>query len=358
MMISSIGIDRMRFINVTIDSIDLNCYKGHIVAGEGIEIHEINLGQVIEIADMNITIKGNSSNEKDNYLMKLKLNRVPYLDLSIDVNAPRLLYGTNEVNISDSNDMYLLIKEMKDKFHEIGIDINLDKAIISNFEINYNSHNPKLLDTFRLIKRSLDQEKEKVFLVDSNGETESLMINLSDRKIKIYNKAKQLEDTGQVVSNKHTVRVEVSTNNTMLIRKLCKSNVATIDKFITSFDDLKIWFIDTVRKRLKLAIDRYCNDIEESIYNRLIKGERYYSILLGVATNGDIVDMIIFDNAVKKYYKETGKKKPNTIIKSYHRKLREYDEKLYQRLVNNLVEINKLFEEIEENFTTSDICES
>lgn len=352
MMISSIGIDRIRLINVTIDSIDLNCYKGHIVAGEGIEIYEINLGQAIEIADIDITIKGNSNNEKDNYLMKLKLNRVPYLDLSIDVNAPRVLYGTNEVNISDSNDMYLLIKEIKDKFIKVGIDINLDKAIISNFEVNYNSHNTKLLDTFKLIKRSLDHEKEKVFLVDSNGETESLMINLSNRKIKIYNKAKQLEDTGQIAINKDTVRVEVSTSNTMLIRRLCKSKVATIDKFIINFDDLKLWFIETVRKRLKLVIDRYCNDIEENIYNRLIKGERYYNILLGVATNGDLVDMIIFDNAVKKYYKDTGKKKPNTVIKGYHRKLKKYDEELYRRLVNNLVEINKLFEEIEVGFTT------
>ncbi|WP_343102132.1 hypothetical protein [Romboutsia sp. MSSM.1001216sp_RTP31141st1_G3_RTP31141_220114] len=351
-MKSAIGIDRMRLINVYINSIDLNRYNGHIVAGDGIKIKELNIGQDIEVAEIDITIKGNSNNEKDNYLMKLKLNRIPYLDVSIDVNAPRVLYGTNEVNISDSNDMYLLINEIKDKFSKVGIDINLDKVIISNFEVNYNSHSQKLLDTFKLIKRSLDQEKEKVFLVDRNGETESLMINLSDRKIKIYNKAKQLEDTGQIAIKKDTVRIEVSTSNTMLIRRLCKSKVATIDKFIMNFDDLKLWFIDTVRKRLKLVIDRYCNDIEENIYNRLIKGERYYNILLGVATNGDIVDMIIFDNAVKRYYKYTGKKKPNTVIKGYHRKLREYDEELYQRLVNNLVEINKLFEEIEVGLTT------
>lgn len=351
-MMSAIGIDRMRLINVSINSIDLNRYKGHIVGGDGIKIKELNIGQDIEVAEIDITIKGNSNNEKDNYLMKLKLNRIPYLDLSIDVNAPRVLYGTNEVNISDINDMHLLIKEIKDKFSKVGIDINLDKAIISNFEVNYNSHNPKLLDTFKLIKKSLDKEDEKVFLVDHNGETESLMINLSDRKIKIYNKTKQLEDTGQVVIYDNTLRVEVSTSNTMLIRRLCKSKVATIDKFIMNFDNLKLWFIDTVRKRIKLVIERYCNDIEENIYNRLIKGERYYNILLGVATNGDIVDMIIFDNAVKRYYKDTGKKKPNTVIKNYHRKLREYDEELYQKLVNNLAEINKLFEDIEVNFTT------
>ena len=45
-------------------------------------------------------------------------------------------------------------------------------------------------------------------------------------------------------------------------------------------------------------------------------------------------------------------------LKKVVKNLTNYDEKLYQRLVNNLVEINKLFEEIEENFTTSDICES
>lgn len=351
-MVSSIGIDRMRLINVNIDSIDLNSYKGHIVAGEGIEIYEINLGQYIEIADIDITIKGNSTNEKDNYLMKLKLNRVPYMDLSIDVNAPRVLYGTNEVNISDKYDMYRLMLNIKEEFKKVGIDINLDKAIISNFEVNYNSHNPKLLDTFKLIKRALDQGKEKVFLVDRNGETESLMVNLSDRKIKIYNKTKQLEDTGQIAINNNTVRIEVSTNNTMLIRRLCNSKVATIDKFIMNFEELKLWFLETVRKRLKLVIEKYCQGIEDSIYNRLMQGERYYNILLGVATNGDLVDMSIFDNAVKKYYKDTGKKKPNTVIKGYHTKLREYDEELYQRLVNNLVEIKKLFNEIEVEFTT------
>lgn len=351
-MVSSIGIDRMRLINVAIDSIDLNNYKGHIVAGEGIKIHEINLGQDIEVADINITIKGTSINEKDNYLMKLRLNRVPYINLSIDVNAPRVLYGTNEVNISDKDDMYRLILNIKEEFNKVGIYINLDKAIISNFEVNYNSHNPKLLDTFKLIKKALNQGKEKVFLVDRNGETESLMINLSDRKIKIYNKAKQLEDTGQIVINKDTVRIEVSTSNTMLIRKLCKSKVATVDKFIMNFEGLKLWFLDTVRKRLKIVIEKYCNSIENDIYIRLIRGERYYNALLGVATNGDLVDMVIFDNAVKKYYEVTGKKKPNTVIKGYHRRLKEYDEILYRKLVDNLVEINKLFDEIEVAFTT------
>lgn len=351
-MISAIGIDRMRLINISINSIDLKRYKGHIVGGEGIKIQEVNLGKYIEVADIDITIKGNSINEKDNYLMKLKLNRVPYMDLSIDVNAPRVLYGTNEVNISNRDDMYLLINEIKDKFSTVGIDINLDKAIISNFEVNYNSHEQKILDTFKLIKKSLDKEKEKVFLVDHNGETESLMIHLSDRKIKIYNKAKQLEDTGQIPIHKNTVRIEVSTSNTMLIRRLCKSKVATIDKFIMSFEELKLWFLETVVKRLKLVIERYCNSVENDIYIRLIQGERYYNVLLGVATNGDLVDISIFDNAVKRYYHDTGKKKPNTVIKNYHRKLIEYDEELYKRLVNNLVKINKLFEEIEVSFTT------
>lgn len=351
-MISAIGIDRMRLINIYIDSIDLKRYKGHIVAGDGMKIQEVNLGQEIEVSNLDITIKGNSTNEKDNYLMKLKLNRVPYMGLSIDVNAPRVLYGTNEVNISDKEDMYRLISKIKEEFKKVGIDVNLDKAIISNFEVNYNSYNFKLLDTFRLIKKSLDQGKEKVFLVDRNGETESLMVNLSDRKIKIYNKTKQLEDTGQIAINNNAVRIEVSTNNTMLIRRLCKYKVATVDKFIMNFEELKLWFLETVRKRLKLVIEKYCKGIEDQIYNRLMQGERYYNILLGVATNGDLVDISIFDNAVKKYYKNTGKKKPNTLIKGYHIKLREYDEKLYQRLVNNLVETNKLFNEIEVEFTT------
>ena len=206
-MTSNIGIDRMRLINISINSIDLNRYKGHIVDGEGLKIYEVNLGLDIEIADIEITIKGNSSNNKDNYLMKLKLNRIPYLNLSIDVNAPRVLYGTNEINIRDKDDMYLLMENIKDKFLEVGIDINLDEAIISNFEVNYNSHNPKLLDTFKLIKKSLDQEKEKVFIVDYKGKTESLMINLSDRKIKIYDKTTQLEDTGQMTIYNNTVRI-------------------------------------------------------------------------------------------------------------------------------------------------------
>ena len=351
-MISAIGIDRMRLINISINSIDLKRYNGHIVGGEGMKIQEVNLVQDIEVADIDITIKGNSINEKDNYLMKLKLNRVPYMDLSIDVNAPRVLYGTNEVNISEKDDMYRLISRIKEEFKKVGIDINLDKAIISNFEVNYNSHNPKLLDTFKLIKRSLDQGKEKVFLVDHNGETESLMINLSDRKIKIYNKSKQLEDTGQIAINKETIRVEVSTNNTMLIRRLCKSKIATIDKFIDNLNGLKLWFLETIRRNLRLEIEKYSNNVEENIYNRLIRGEKYYNVLLGVATNGDLVDIVIFDNAVKRYYKSVGKKKPHTIIKSYHKKLINYDEELYQKLVGNLVEVNKLFNEIESKFAT------
>ena len=79
-MKSVIGIDRMRLINVSINSIDLNTYKGHIVSGEGIKIYEVNLGQDIEIADIDITIKGNSSNEKDRVIDETFLPFIYELD--------------------------------------------------------------------------------------------------------------------------------------------------------------------------------------------------------------------------------------------------------------------------------------
>ena len=55
------------------------------------------------------------------------------------------------------------------------------------------------------------------------------------------------------------------------------------------------------------------------------------------------------DQNLLKYWKT---EKPNTVIKGYHRRLKEYDEILYRKLVDNLVEINKLFDEIEVAFTT------
>ena len=74
-----IGIDRLKIINVSIISIDLKRFRGHLISGEGVKVYETNLEDYIEFSELDITIKGKSLNEVDNYLMKLKLNRFPYL---------------------------------------------------------------------------------------------------------------------------------------------------------------------------------------------------------------------------------------------------------------------------------------
>lgn len=347
-----IGIDRLKIINVSIISIDLKRFRGHLISGEGVKVYETNLEDYIEFSELDITIKGKSLNEVDNYLMKLKLNRFPYLYFSIDINAPRVIFGTNERNISNKEELEEVFEIVKEKFSNVGIEIDIKDSVISAFEVNYNMDSNKLIDSFKLIKKALSKTENKIFSVDYKEETESIMFNLSDRKIKIYNKSRQLEDSGQISQQNNLVRVEVSTTNTMLIRRLCKSKKATIKSFINNLDDIKMFYVETVNRNLKKVINSYVEELEKNIYQRFMDGEKYFDVLVGVSVSGHLADIIVFDNALKRYYKATNKKKPNTIIKNYHKKLKRYDDNLYKKIKNNLSEINKLFEEIEVNSTT------
>ena len=288
--------------------------------------------------------------------MKLKLNRFPYLYFSIDINAPRVIFGTNERNISNKEELEEVFEIVKEKFSNVGIEIDIKDSVISAFEVNYNMDSNKLIDSFKLIKKALSKTENKIFSVDYKEETESIMFNLSDRKIKIYNKSRQLEDSGQISQQNNLVRVEVSTTNTMLIRRLCKSKKATIKSFINNLDDIKMFYVETVNRNLKKVINSYVEELEKNIYQRFMDGEKYFDVLVGVSVSGHLADIIVFDNALKRYYKATNKKKPNTIIKNYHKKLKRYDDNLYKKIKNNLSEINKLFEEIEVNSTTFKIA--
>ena len=71
--------------------------------------------------------------------------------------------------------------------------------------------------------------------------------------------------------------------------------------------------------------------------------ERTSNILLDLALNGDMVDLDIFANAIKKQYKLQGKQKPHTVIKNQIKKL---DNDLVQKLSGNLEAINQFFDEL------------
>ena len=64
------------------------------------------------------------------------------------------------------------------------------------------------------------------------------------------------------------------------------------------------------------------------------------------AVEGNLVDIEIFARAMKRYYKETGRKSPTTSIKNTKNRLKKYDDELYDSLVGNIDALERLWEGI------------
>ena len=79
----------------------------------------------------------------------------------------------------------------------------------------------------------------------------------------------------------------------------------------------------------------------------LKQGHKTYDVLLNHAIQGNLVDLESFDKAMKKYYKETNKKKPHTIIKNTKARLNKINEEVYCEITGNMEALNNLWNEME-----------
>ena len=300
-------------------------------------------GEVTEINKLIVKVDGISKSDKDNYKIKLELRNVyGNYHYIIKTNAPKLLYNSNESNIHKTEHLTQLKDIIVNELSKEGILIDLENATVTDFEINTNSHNPKMIDSLRMISNAWKFEGNKVPNTDTPKGLESIVLQRSERKIKVYNKAKQLDDTLQLKMYDDTVRVEVSTSIGKVIKRIIGCD-NTLDNFIEGFEDIQLWYKDCIRKDIQKPLYEYVEKLENHIIDRMNNKEKTSNILLDLALNGDMVDLDIFANAIKKQYKLQGKKSPSNVIRNQIKKL---DNDLVQKLSGNLEVIQQFFDEL------------
>lgn len=340
----NIGLDRCRFVLPSV-AIDGGIYRMNIEKGEKAEILDIATGEVIGVSDFNLTIKGISLQDKDDYSIKVTLMKKPSVNFVLDINIPKLLYNTNERNANNLKHLSEVNQIIEKKLAEVGVYTDMTKARISSLEININSTDKKLYDAMKIIRKGFNASNDKVFIVESNNNIESLMIKNRYMKVKVYNKAQQLQDTGQLQECENLVRVEVSTNNSSAVNTITGNNPC-MDGVIENWDKLEKWFKDTIDKQIKKPCDEYNKAVENTMVEKLKQGHKTYDILATEGTKGNLVDLEIFSRAMKRYYKEVGKTKPHTVIKNTKNRFEKTDNELYDSLIGNIDALERLWDGI------------
>ena len=321
----NIGLDRCRFVLSSV-AIDGGIYRMNIEKGEKAQILDIATGEVIGVSDFDLTIKGISLQEKDDYTIKVTLMKKPNINFVLDVNIPKLLYNTNERNASNLEHLTEVNQIIEKKLSEVGVYTDMTKARVSSLEINVNSTDSKLYDAMKIIRKGFNASNEKVFVVESKNNIESLMVKNNYVKVKVYNKTQQLQDTGQLYESKNVT-----------------GNDPTIDGIIENWDKVENWFRSVIEKHIKKPCEEYNKAVENAMVEKLKQGHKTYDILISQANKGDLVDLEIFSKAMKRYYKETGKSKPHTVIKNTKNRLERVEKTQYDSLVGNIESLEKLW---------------
>ena len=340
----NIGLDRCKFVLPSV-AIDGGIYRMNIEKGEKAEILDIATGEVIGVSDFNLTIKGISLQDKDDYSIKVTLMKKPSINFVLDVNIPKLLYNTNERNANNLKHLSEVNQIIEKKLAEVGVYTDMAKARISSLEINVNSTDKKLYDAMKIIRKGFNATNDKVFIVESNNNIESLMVKNSYLKVKVYNKSQQLQDTGQLQENENLVRVEVSTGKDKTIKQITGDNPC-IDGIIDNWDKLEKWFKDTINKQIKKPCDEYNKVVENAMVQELKQGHKTYDVLTLQAEQGNLVDLEIFSRAMKRYYKEVGKKSPTTVIKNTKNRYEKLNKCRYDTMVGNIDALERLWDGI------------
>lgn len=337
----NIGLDRCRFVLSGV-AIDGGIYRMNIEKGEKAQILDIATGEVIGVSDFDLTIKGISLQEKDDYTIKVTLMKKPNINFVLDVNIPKLLYNTNERNASNLEHLTEVNQIIQKKLSEVGVYTDMTKARVSSLEINVNSTDSKLYDAMKIIRKGFNASNEKVFVVESKNNIESLMVKNRYIKVKVYNKTQQLQDTGQLYENESLVRVEVTTLDSRTINAIT-GNDPTINGIIENWNKVEEWFRNVIEKHIKKPCEEYNKAVENAMVQELKQGHRTYDILTLQAEQGNLVDLELFTRAMKRYYKETGKKSPTTMIKNTKNRYEKLNKCRYDMMTGNIEALEKLW---------------
>lgn len=361
-----IGADRLEVSKAKLIGIH---YK-HLIASrkqkveesmEGLSVINFDNEKEMQITELAVSVPG-LGDGMDNWVIELDLKKqiglkgAYYIQLSI--NAPKIFNVTNENNVSDGRELKHLPQLVEKKLSEIGVYVSLEEATMRGFEVNANTTENKFKETFELVseawKAELDEKgvnkKNKVFLVDTEDGYESLKLKKDHRTVKVYDKIKQLKDTGQITINENLARIEVYTSHTTTIQRMLGDDI-TFANFCNNIEAIQHYYRTSIETDIEKPINQFRKRIEHQIFEKLEAGEKPIDVYEGYINHKRkrklIVDLSVFDNAMKKYYKKHKKANLQRDIKTLHNKvLKKTDQENYESLVDNFARIERFMQQI------------
>lgn len=352
-----VGADRLEISQAKLIGINYKHFKSlrhNLVEKslEGVNVIDFDDENEITISELSVVVPGIGTS--DNWVIQLDLQKQKGLKgayyIKLSVNAPKIFDVTNEKNVSDSQKLKHLPLLIERKLAEVGVAISLDEAHIKSFEVNSNTTDPLFIETFELINEGWKAEGEKVFIVDSSEGYESLKLKRATRTVKLYDKVKELREKNQIAVNDVLTRVEVSTTHTTTIQRLLNGDTS-FTNFCENIEALQKFYKKSVVDDIQKPARELAKRLEEMIYAELEQGKKprevYDSFVNDKEKRSLIVDLKIFDNAMRKYYKKYKKPNVSRDIKNLHQRvIKTTSVENYEKLTNNLERIEQFVKQI------------
>lgn len=313
--VKQIGLDR---ITLTVHEAEV---KG--LDGESLVLHDD-----INIQDGTIVIKYSNPNKG---LM------------NVNITCPKLFNDTNEKNVT-FDDLDYVIELASDLLSSHGIMLDVRYSRLGSFEVNFNMNGLRFYYVMQLIAKANINNNLKIFKVENKNGIQSVKINKNKYKVKIYKKSEHLQEQGQDVSEQYLVRFEVSTNDYTQKQRLMADDI-TMNGLINNWNDIEKWFKVCMKETIKKPVERYLKAMENECIKMLEQGLKPSVVANTMIYRQDMVDMVVFDNAIRKYYKANGKSQNVArTIKTTHQRLKKLDEKRYLETTNNVDTLKELYD--------------
>lgn len=340
-----IGLDRLKLNNIMAKSVNINKILafGDITVntkGAGYKTVDINTGEIIYVEDLKLNIAGAGLSENCE-AMQIQINKNGALrewKISIGVNVVKLLYGSNEKNLSEESEIEAIPKLIEKTCKMHGLEIDLTTATLSSFEVNVNIIGNQFYNTMKILNEAWKNEGNKVFLTDTKEGVESMKLKLPTREIKIYKKDIQLQDMGHVCTTKDITRIEVSTSHTKTIKQTFFTN-----NFLDILENMELirrFYKNSIRNNIKKPFEAYCKNSINEMFDLLESGVKPSDMLMQVGINR-VIDLDLYKQAIVKHYKASNKKNPYTMINNNIKKISNA-----QQYMGNIKKLENFFEYI------------
>ena len=307
---------------IGIDRLNLSVPEQNILVNEGIDLDSININNgMITVPDRG---------KKDKKIFSI---------------IPSKLYGeTNEKNVPiyKMNEVIEMIQEILTKN---GIVFDVRYEYLTSFEVNANINDKKLYDSIDVIAKANIFKNQTVFKAENGEGIQSLKIPKNKYTGKVYKKSEHLQEQGYDVEQEHLVRFEISTGDWTQKERLFGDD-CSLNGLANNGDKVLEWFMVCIRETIKKPVEKYLKQLENECVDKLNAGVKPSQVINELMFTNRLVDLTVFDNAMKRHYKDSGKKKPQTVIKSTHNRLKKLNEDRYNQVVGNVESLERFYQYI------------